>query len=206
MVCAWHQTTFWRDSIGLWEHALAVTSNNQTAHQNLAAALWARDRKDEAREHLRSAGIIHWQTVLKDYPFDNVARDELGTLLIQSGNARNAIEQWETSLQIKPDDGNAQNNLAWVLATYPDSAIRDGKRAVQLAESAANLSGGDAPIVLRTLAAAYAEHGDFSKAIETNNRALRNADAQRNSSLADTLRHELSLYEVNKPYREMPQQ
>ena len=70
-------------------------------------------------------------------------------------------------MQIDPNDGNALNNLAWLLATYPADEIRDGKRAVELAKKATALPGGEVPLVLRTVAAAYAEAGDFPNAVNT---------------------------------------
>ncbi len=205
-VLAYQQTTFWRNSISLWEHALAVTPDNQTAHQNLAAALWSKGRTAEANKHSRAAAIAHARTTLRDYPFDVATHNDLGVLLVQNGDVRGGIEQWEISLQLNPDDGNALNNLAWVLATYPADTIRDGKRAVELAAKATTLPGGGAPIVLRTLAAAYAEVGDFSKAIETGQRASDLATAQNNTSLRSTLRHEIELYWAHTPYRESPPQ
>jgi len=200
------QASYWQDSISIWTHTLAVTSNNAIAHQNLAAALWERGRLHDSAIHSRAAAIVRWETIIKDYPLDVAAHDNLGVVLIQNGDPRGAIAQWEMSLQIDPNDGNARNNLAWVLATYPDDAIRDGKRAVELAEKAVRLPGGEAPIVLRTLAAAYAEGGEFSKAIGTAQRAAELATAQQNPSLTETLRHEIALYRTNTPYRELQQQ
>jgi Tfp pilus assembly protein PilF len=206
MILSYKQATYWRDSISLWEHALAVTPDNQTAHTNFAAALWSKGRTAEANKHSRAAAISHARTTLKDFPFDVPTHDDLGVLLVQNGDVRAGIEQWEISLQLNSDDGNALNNLAWVLATYPADAIRDGKRAVELALKATTLPGGDAPIVLRTLAAAYAESGDFSKAIETAQHAIDLATAQNNTSLLATLRHETELYQARTPYRESPPQ
>ena len=202
IILAHQQTTYWRDSISLWERALAVTQDNQTAHQNLAAALWSKGKTTDARMHSRAAAITHARTTLKDYPFDVPTHNDLGVLLVQNRDVRAGIEQWEISLQIDPDDGNALNNLAWVLATYPADTIRDGKRAVELAEKAAVLPGGEAPIVLRTLAAGYAEAGDFSNAVNTAQRALDLATGQNNTSLLATLRHEIELYQARTPYRE----
>jgi tetratricopeptide (TPR) repeat protein len=108
------------------------------------------------------------------------------------------------SLAIKANDGNAENNLAWVLATYPDATIRNGNRAVELAEKAAVLPGGQDPIVLRTLAAAYAEAGQFSKAIEAAERASTLARMRQNPSLAETLQNEIALYRANTPHHEIP--
>jgi len=203
-ICAWRQTTYWLDSVSAWERALAVTSTNQIAHQDLAAALWSRGRIAESRIHSRAAEIIHAQTTLKDFPLDVPTRDNLGVLLVKAGDASGAIQQWNASLQIDPSDGNALNNLAWILGTYPVGEIRDGKRAVELAEKASRLPGGESPIVLRTLAAAYAESGDFAKAIGTAQRAIELATGQGNSSLVETLRHEIELYQTQTAYREKP--
>jgi len=203
-VLAWQQTTYWCDSISVWQHTLAVTSGNQIAHQDLAEALAARGQIAESRKHSRLAAIVHAQIHLKDFPFDVSTHNDLGILLIQNGDVRGGIQQWETSLEINPNDGNALNNLAWVLATFPDASIRNGKRAVELAEKAAALPGGNAPIVLRTLAAACAEAGDFSKAINTAQRGIELADTQRNTSLVASLRHEIELYRANTSYRETP--
>jgi Flp pilus assembly protein TadD len=206
MILSYNQTTYWRDSISLWEHALAVTPDNQTAHNNLAAALWAKGRMPEANKHSRAAAIAHARTTVKDFPFDVSTRNDLGVFLVQNGDVRGGIEQWERSLEIDPNDGNALNNLAWVLATNPADATRDGKRAVELAVKATTLPGGDVPIVLRTLAAAYAEAGDFPKAIDTAQHAIDLATAQNNTSLLATLRHEIELYQARTPYRESPPQ
>jgi tetratricopeptide (TPR) repeat protein len=206
MVLSYKQTIYWRDSISLWEHALTVTPDNQTAHTNLAAALWAKGKTAEANKHSRAAAIAHARTMLRDFPFDVPTHNDLGVLLVQNGDVRAGIEQWEISLQLNSDDGNALNNLAWVLATHPADGIRDGKRAVELAVKATTLPGGDVPIVLRTLAAAYAESGDFSKAIDTAQHAIDLATTQNNTSLLTTLRHEIELYQARAPYREVPPQ
>jgi tetratricopeptide (TPR) repeat protein len=146
------------------------------------------------------------RTTLKDFPFDVPTHNDLGVMLVQDGDVRAGIEQWEISLELNSDDGNALNNLAWVLATNPADATRDGKRAVELAMKATTLPGGNVPIVFRTLAAAYADSGDFSKAIETAQHAIDLATAQNNTSLLATLRHEIELYQARAPYRESPPQ
>lgn len=206
VVIAFHQTTYWRDSISLWRHALAVTPDNQIGHQNLAAALWTAGKVDESHKESRAAAMAHARTTLKDFPYDVATRNDLGIFLVQNGDVRGGIEQWEASLQIDPNDGNALNNLAWVLATYPEDGIRNGVRAANLATKATKLPGGNSPIVLRTLAAAYAETGDFADAITIVRRALDLATAQRENSLATTLRHEMELYQARTPYRESPAQ
>ena len=207
LVCtalSYKQTTYWRDSITIWRHALSVTADNQTADQNLAAALYARGQIAESHRQERAGAIAHAKTVLNDFPYDVPTRDDLGVLLVQTGDPRGAIEQWEKSLELNAEDGNALNNLAWVLATYPRDDIRNGKQAAELAEKATQLPGGNVPLVIRTLAAAYAEAGDFVKAADAAQRAIDLARSQSNQSLVGTLQHELELYRARTPYRESP--
>ena len=228
-ICACRQTGYWRDSLSLWEHTLEVTKDNDRAHLCMAEALLQRGELHEAIVHSQAAieirpenagaygrvpvvltgketqsAVAYWQSRLNANELDTAAHNDLGVVLMQSGDPRGAIVQWEATLAIKPNDGNAENNLAWVLATYPDATIRDGDRAVKLAEKASTLPGGQDPIVLRTLAAAYAEAGEFSKAIEIAQRAADSARARQNLSLDETLQKEIALYRANSPYREVP--
>jgi tetratricopeptide (TPR) repeat protein len=94
------------------------------------------------------------------------------------------------------------NNLAWVFATSPDASVRDASQAVRLAEQALRVSGGRIPIVLRTLAAAYAESGRFAEAVDTAQRGLELAEAQGNSGLAAELRGTIALYQAGTPLRD----
>ena len=94
----------------------------------------------------------------------------------------------------------AQSNLAWLLATSSDPSLRSGQEAVLLAEQANRLSGGRRPIILRILAAAYAEAGRFDEAKERANEALQRANNQGNFALSDVLRKEMELYESGQPY------
>src|SRR5947208_5752578 len=113
------------------------------------------------------------------------SRTTFGVLLVQKHQTGAAIEQWETALALNPNDGNAQSNLAWVFATAPDASLRNGSRAVDLAERALKLAGGVSPILHRTLAAAYAEAGRFDDAIATAERGRALAEREGNRELAD---------------------
>jgi hypothetical protein len=98
-----------------------------------------------------------------------------------------------------PGQFRIQNNLAWLLATASDKSLRDGARAVALATQASQLSGGANPVILHTLAVAYAEEGDYRQATLAARRALELALEARNSALAATLQKELEHYETNLP-------
>jgi Flp pilus assembly protein TadD len=142
----------------------------------------------------------HFQKVLEIKPDDAEARFNLGNALVQMGRVGEAIAQHQRALEIKPADPRFQNGLAWLLATAPESSLRDGGKAVELARQANLVTGGENPIILHTLAAAYAEVGRFPEAVETAQHALRLAEAQSNSGLAGALQSELKLYQADRPW------
>jgi protein O-mannosyl-transferase len=225
---AWNQASFWRDSETLWTHALMVTSDNDVAENNLGIVFLGRGQLNEAISRFQAAvdlrtenapahdnlanallqkgqladAILHYRKLLEIQPDNVEAHNILGAVLIQQGRVKEAIEQWQETLAIRPENGNAKSNLAWVFATYPEESIRDGTRAVQLAEQAVQLSGGKNPIVLRTLAAAYAESGHFEEAIETAQRASELTIKQGNAGLAAELQRNIALYRMNSPLRD----
>src|SRR5207237_10007849 len=92
-------------------------------------------------------------------------------------------------------NGNAMSNLAWVFATSPDESVRNGPKAVQLAEQAVRISGGRIPILFRTLGAAYAESGRFSAAIKAAHQGIELANSQANSHLGAELHGNITLYQ-----------
>jgi tetratricopeptide (TPR) repeat protein len=95
------------------------------------------------------------------------------------------------------------NNFAWVLATSPDDNVRDGKRAIELATKAAEMSSYSVPHILSTLAAAYAETGDFETAKKWSKKAV---ELGENDETRDQLAKELARYEEGKPVRERQEQ
>ena len=125
-----------------------------------------------------------------------------GEVLQQEGQVRQAVAHYQKALDLRPDFAPACNRLAWILATSPDASVRNGVRAVGLAEGAQRLSGGGHPGVVATLAAAYAEAGRFPEAIETAKSALELAAAQNRTAQADRLRRQITLYQAGLAYRD----
>jgi protein O-mannosyl-transferase len=225
---AWVQTAYWRDSETLFNHALAVTTNNDVAENNLGivylrqgnvdqaiallqAAVDLRPDNSPAHENLAKAllqkgkvsdALIHYRKLLELQPDNIEVHNIVGTVLIQQGRPMEAIDEWQKVLIIQPDNGNAMSNLAWVLATSPDDSLRNGTKAVQLASEALRISGRRIPILFRTLAAAYAEAGDFSKAIQTAQEGAQLANSQGNSGLATELQGNIALYQTQRPLRD----
>jgi tetratricopeptide (TPR) repeat protein len=97
------------------------------------------------------------------------------------------------------------DELAWLLATYPDSKSRDGTEAVQLAERACTLTERRIPALLDTLGAAYAEAGDFSRAITTIEEALNLARTSGDSDAIKLSERILGSLRGNLPYRDEPE-
>ena len=190
------QASYWRDSEALWSHTIAVTKDNYFAHASLADFLMRGGRVTEA--------IAHSKEALRIRPGDADAQNNLGLALLQTGDTPRATEHLEKALEIDPGHMNAEVNLSWVLATAPEASIRDGARAVQLAEDVAHRAGHPNAIVLRTLAAAYAETGRFSDAIETAQQAIAIAKATGNDGLAADLERNIAAYRLNQPIRSGP--
>jgi Flp pilus assembly protein TadD len=191
---AWTQTRYWRDSESLWTHTIAVTSDNDIAHVDLADLLLRRDRVSEA--------VFHSQEALRIRPGNADAHNTLGIALFQMGDLKDAVAHWKQSLEIQPGNMNAQVNLAWALATAPDASLRDGARSVELAQNVVRRVGHPNAMVLRTLAAGYAESGRFSDAIDTAEGALQLAIAQNNSALANDLQLNIASYQRELPLRD----
>jgi tetratricopeptide (TPR) repeat protein len=104
-------------------------------------------------------------------------------------------------LAAHPDNAEAEKNLAWELATSPDDQLRDGPRAVELAEDARQRTKGHDPLILMTLATAYAETGRFPDAIRAAEEAAQLASAAGNSPLAEGIRGYIVLFQDGRPFR-----
>ncbi|WP_417732725.1 tetratricopeptide repeat protein [Rosistilla oblonga] len=121
------------------------------------------------------------------------------------GEHKEAIADYEAALkaEIEIDDSKAGilNNLAWVMATSPQDGVRDGARSLEMAEQAAKLTEYKQAHILSTLAAAYAETGDFDKALEWSEKAVDLGKEDGHEQLKQ-LQEELDSYKNKKPWRE----
>ena len=182
-------------AIGRYKACLAAIPDQEEAQYNLASALLRQGRMDEA--------IVEYQKVLQLHPESADGHANLGIAWLAKGRAGDAIAEYTKALQISPENLAALSNLAWLLATSPDPNVRNGLEAVRLAERAESASSRSEkhPTVLRILAAAYAETGQFAEAKETALQALEASNVQGNTTLSDALRDEIALYELGLPYR-----
>ncbi len=114
------------------------------------------------------------------------------------GKQSEALADYEAALKIDPKNSGVLNNLAWVLATSPDHELRDGKRAIELAKLACEVTEFKQAHIVSTLAAGYAETGDFETAVTWSKKAVELGP----DSMKGQLSKELESYQAQKPWRE----
>ena len=116
-----------------------------------------------------------------------------------SGHYREAIDAWRRAHELDPADLEAPMQLAFVLATCPDDALRNGAEALALAQPIAQARPDDVA-ALDVLAAAQAEQGRWGEALATIRRAIQVAERQAIADLAPLRQREAS-YAQQRPYR-----
>ncbi|MCX6631268.1 MAG: tetratricopeptide repeat protein, partial [Candidatus Solibacter sp.] len=155
---AWMMKDRLPDAIAAFTKALEIVPGDAACHNDLGIALLRSGKSTEGVARLRKAVEIN-----RDF---TQARRNLGNALYLQAHYAGAMEQWREVLRREPNDVTVLNQAAWVEATSPDAAMRHGAGAVELATKAVRLSGGP-PEFLDTLAAAYAEAGNYAEAIAT---------------------------------------
>ncbi|MGA2786151.1 MAG: tetratricopeptide repeat protein [Verrucomicrobiota bacterium] len=154
------QLGYWEDSETLFRHALACTSDNAAAHNNLGAALLQKGNVDEAVAHFEKAlqirpgfaqahnnlanilvqkdmldeAIAHYQKALQIHPDYAEVHNNLGNALLQKGSADEAITHYQMALQTKPDSAQVHYNLGGALLQKGsvDEAIAQFQKALQI--------------------------------------------------------------------------
>jgi protein O-mannosyl-transferase len=180
------------EAIAQYDNALRIKPNYAEVHYNLGNALLRKGRADEAIAEYEKAIALKLDSA--------DVHNNLGIILFQKGEVDQAIAHYQKALEINPQDVQARANLAWALATSPQSSVMKGI-AVKLAQQANELTGSTDPTVLHILAAAFAQRGQFPEAIEAAERGLQLAIAQSKGSLAEALRTEIGFYQMGLPYR-----
>ena len=144
----------------------------------------------------------HFQRAVEISPDFLEAHRRLADVSLNSGKSEEALLQYTEVLRLNPDLPDALNNVAWIRATSADPALRDGIEAVHLAERACRLTQFKQPLLLGTLAAAYAEAGQFVDAERTARQAHDLALANGDTVLAEKDQAMLSLFTSRQPFRE----
>jgi tetratricopeptide (TPR) repeat protein len=174
--------------------ALDLDAGYAPAHYNLGLVL---SQRGDAQGAIRE-----WRSALELDPKYAEAHASLGDALSAEGRTAEALEHWRDAIQLQPNDAPTLRRAAWVLGTSPDAAIRNGDQALAFAVRAVELSGGKDARMLDTLAAAYAEKGQFADAALTARRAQARAEQENQPALADQIRIRIALYEADRPFRD----
>lgn len=120
---------------------------------------------------------------------------------IAAGQAAEAQADIKKVPALQPNDVQANNDAAWLLSTSPLNGVRDGKAAIAFATKACALTSWKDARLLDTLAAAYAENGNFAEALKWQQYALKMAGPEDQADL-QAMRERLALYQKHTPYRE----
>ncbi len=216
------------EAVALYRDAVRINPDYADAHDNLGTALFQEGRVAEAiaeyREAVRSnpaftealnnlgnaldeqgreaEAVAQYREAVRIDPTFVVAQVNLGETLFEQGLSREAISSLEKALDLQPANSDIEERLAWMLATAPQAALRNGPKALELAMKACQQSSGTNPDFLRTLAAAYAETGDFSNARKTAQSALQMAGAQSDGAVAGKLPREIKLYQSGHTFED----
>lgn len=209
------------------QRALELNPRLPSAQRSLAQLLGDRGENEEAIEWLRRALALEpddsasryslgrlllltgndaeaaeaFEAVLELNPDDERAHFGMAQVHEHRRQWADAAEHYRQALRVRPDWLDASNNLAWLLATCSEAAVRNGSDAVALATRACQATGYQDPRVLDTLAAAHAEAGEFDEAVETAQQAIDLAKGRELSALADEISLRLELYRAKQPYR-----
>jgi tetratricopeptide (TPR) repeat protein len=176
----------------------AMTTNPDKAavYSKTGALLQSQNKIDEA--------IALYQEALRIKPDDNKIYWELASTLVKMKRYSQAVDAYRRLLQLEPNHLLTLNNLAWILATTPDSTIRNPAEAAPLALKACQMSQFKNPNYLDTLAAAYAAAGQFKEAIEAAQKAIDQAKTTGQTQLVEEVTKHLQLYQASKPYYDPP--
>ncbi len=216
----------WNLAIQSLESALEHRPEWGLAHATLANLLAGRGRMDEAIEHYREALASQPEdadllndlgTALDAVGSGEEAREKflaaldaqpgfyrphinLANQVWKAGDYAAALREFEEALRLAPQLAEPTNRLARFLATCPDEALREGERAVALAERARDLTEARNARVLDTLAAAYAADGRYTDALATAHQAEQRAKLDGDELLAEAIVERLALYALGKPF------
>ncbi len=222
----------YHDAVRMWESAVRV-SDNCRVRQNLGYNLVKLGRREEAKPHFEKAIAYNddWAPAYdylaliyagqgnlqraQEYSESAIRRDRnlprpywiRGACRHSRGMYEDAAQDFQTAVQLSPDEWSYQNSFAMLLATCPDDRVRNGWRALGLARSA--VAKHPSAMTLDTLAAAYAQSGDFANAVAVQRQAIQAQTVEGSGKSTGpqklaAMREHLKLYEESQPRRDAP--
>ncbi|OYW75782.1 MAG: hypothetical protein B7Z37_11825 [Verrucomicrobia bacterium 12-59-8] len=207
--------------------AVKVNPKSAEAHHGLAYILLQQGDLEQAIRHFQQAADLHpdvgnclnlgnaqlqagqfakaidsYLKVIAADPRHADAHYCLGMAYARLGRLDSAVNHYQSALLASPGHLPSLNNLAWLLATSRIETLRNGAKAVALAEQALQLPGASKAYLMRTLAAAHAEAGDYDKAGQIALQAAAIASSEGNTGLAQEILRERNAFLSGAPWRE----
>jgi Flp pilus assembly protein TadD len=179
------------EAIRSYRRALESNPELARAHHNLGTELANGGRLQEA--------IPRFEEAVHLAPEWAGARYHLGRALRLAGRTAEALDQLRRAVELDPEHWESLSDMAWILATSAEAAVRDPARAVQLASRAVDLTDGRHAIPLDTLAAAYAAAGRFDEALVTARGALAVVSAE---GLRLEIERRIEMFESGRAFHE----
>ena len=145
--------------------------------------------------------IRDWETLLEINPDDERSRLSVAALAFALGDDQRAAAHYASHLRRNPNSIDSAGALAWILATSQNAAVRDGKRAVELATRWTNQTNGQNYKAFNALAAALAETGEYEKATDAIDRAIVLAQQSGDVRAAQAFQARRKVFQNKKPFR-----
>jgi len=179
----------WDRAIATYTEALQHDTNHIWIFEGRAQAFYSKKAYPQA--------VADFDKLVSLQPTNPSALSSRGLCRSYTGDFRGGMEDCRKSIQLNTNFPPAYNNLAWLLATTPKSKLRNGQKAVDYATKACELTSWKNAYCLGTLAAAYAEAGDYSQAVKWENNCILAGLPQEEMEQAQK---QLDLFEHKKPY------
>ncbi len=222
------QVKHWQNDFTLFGYALKVTENNVVAENGFGSALFKAGQYNEAVPYLTRAikisptnfnarnnlgkvflkqgklneAIACFDELIKQKQDSPKVYVNLAVTYAQQGKYDLAMQNCAKAEQLKPDDAESLNNMAWLFAAIGDLSTNDANKAIGYARRACEQTAYNNADYLDTLAVAYAAAGKFNDAIMTAEKALNVTKATGQENTAREIQNRLELYKAGKPYRE----
>jgi tetratricopeptide (TPR) repeat protein len=181
------------EAVKQFRQALRLNPDFAKVHNNLGIVLAKQGNLDEA--------IAHFVKAIELDAVNDKAHHNLAQTFFSKGDIAGAIKHYRESLRLNADSVETLCGLSWIFSTSESPELRDGAEAVRLAKRACELSNYRNPETLYTLAAAYAEMGRFSEAVQVSQEAIDLCLSSGKEARAEDIARVQKLYKSGQPYR-----
>ncbi len=187
----WNAKKDFDKAIADYSEAIKINPEYREAFNNRGNAYRNKREFDRA--------IADYDQAIRIFPKRGLYHRNRGNVLMDKRDYEKALASFNEAVKLDPKDADAADSAAWLMATAPDAKLRDGKRAVTLAQIACELTQWKNGSYVDTLAAAFAETGDYAEAVRRQQQALANAEFEQ--SEGKNARARLAMYKAGKPNR-----